>query len=155
MCRHTYTHSHFDSHRDTQVRYPDQTSILHYMRCVADRHGLSDHLRYNSAVKSAVFNDANGTWTMTITRDQLINAETVVWAVGQLHRPSIPSISGARTFEGRAFHSARWDHTADLTGNIAVVGTGSSAAQMVPELARTAASVIVYQHYSMDPAQAR
>ncbi|BAD60596.1 putative monooxygenase (plasmid) [Nocardia farcinica IFM 10152] len=135
----------FDPHRDAQVRYPDQASILAYMRAVADRNGLREHLRSSTSVKSAVYNDADGSWTLTTERGQHLHTEAVVWAVGQLHRPAVPQIPDAHTFGGRAFHSARWDHTVDPTGHIAVVGTGSSAAQMVPELARTAASVTVYQ----------
>ncbi|WP_280470638.1 flavin-containing monooxygenase [Nocardia farcinica] len=135
----------FDPHRDPEVRYPDQAAILAYMRQVADRAGLRPHLRSHTEVRAADYNDADGTWTLTTTTGKLIHSEAVVWAVGQLHRPSIPAIAGAHRFRGRAFHSARWDHSADLTGAVAVVGTGSSAAQMVPELARTATSVTVYQ----------
>ncbi|MFE3618139.1 flavin-containing monooxygenase, partial [Streptomyces anulatus] len=84
-------------------------------------------------------------WTLSTNTGDLIHTDAVVWALGQLHRPAIPQLRGAELFGGRAFHSARWDHTADLSGQIAVVGTGSSAAQMIPELARTAAGVTVYQ----------
>ncbi|MFC9965669.1 flavin-containing monooxygenase [Nocardia ignorata] len=135
----------FDPYRDARVRYPDQQAILAYMREVTDRHGLRSHLRCNTAVVAADYSDTDRTWTLTTTTGELIRTDAVVWALGQLHRPAIPQFRGAETFGGRAFHSARWDHTADLSGQIAVVGTGSSAAQMIPELARTAAGVTVYQ----------
>ncbi|HWO66485.1 MAG TPA: NAD(P)/FAD-dependent oxidoreductase [Umezawaea sp.] len=135
----------FDPYRDAEVRFPDQASILEYMRAVVERNGLRDHLRRNTSVASATYGDADGTWTLTTTDGRLLRAAAVVWAVGQLHRPAVPAVPGAETFAGPAFHSARWDHGADLTGHVAVVGTGSSAAQMVPELARTAAAVTVYQ----------
>ncbi|MDQ2589046.1 flavin-containing monooxygenase [Saccharothrix yanglingensis] len=135
----------FDPYRDAEVRFPDQGSILGYMRAVADRNGLRRHLRSNTSVTSATYVDADGTWTLTTADGQLLHADAVVWAVGQLHRPAVPDLPGAHSFTGRAFHSARWDHDADLTGHVAVVGTGSSAAQMVPELARTATTVTLYQ----------
>ncbi|MEU4711634.1 NAD(P)/FAD-dependent oxidoreductase [Nocardia salmonicida] len=135
----------FDPYRDAHVRYPGQRAILTYMREVTDRNGLRPHLRCDTAVVAADYSDTDRTWTLTTTTGELIRTGAVVWALGQLHRPAIPRFQGAETFGGRAFHSARWDHTADLSGQIAVVGTGSSAAQMIPELARTAAGVTVYQ----------
>lgn len=135
----------FDPHRDARVRYPRQPEILAYMQNVADRHGLREHLRTTTAVTAADYDDSTGTWTLTTTNSEHLSARAVIWAVGQLHRPATPSILGLSTFGGRAFHSARWDHTADLTGHLAVIGTGSSGTQIVPELARTAASVTVYQ----------
>ncbi|MFC9964423.1 flavin-containing monooxygenase [Nocardia ignorata] len=135
----------FDPYRDARVRYPHQQSILTYMREVTDRNGLRPHLRCNTTVVAADYSDTDRTWTLTTSSGELIRTHAVVWALGQLHRPAIPRMRGAETFAGPAFHSARWDHTADLSGQIAVVGTGSSAAQMIPELARTAAGVTVYQ----------
>ncbi|MFD4352583.1 flavin-containing monooxygenase [Nocardia sp. NPDC058518] len=135
----------FDPYRDVRVRYPDQQAILTYMREVADRNGLREHLRCNASVVSAHYSDTDRTWTLCTGTGDLIRTDAVVWALGQLHRPAIPQLRGTEIFGGRAFHSARWDHTADLSGQVAVVGTGSSAAQMIPELARTAAGVTVYQ----------
>lgn len=135
----------FDPYRGIDIRYPGQADILDYMRQVTDHHDLRTHLRCGTTVVGADFDSATSTWTLTTTAGHKIRARSVVWAVGQLHRPAYPTLPGAHSFRGRAFHSARWDHDADLTGHIAVIGTGSSAAQMVPELARTAASVTVYQ----------
>ncbi|NKX91236.1 flavin-containing monooxygenase [Nocardia coubleae] len=135
----------FDPYRDARVRYPDQQSILTYMREVTDRNDLRPHLRCNTTVVAADYSDTDRTWTLTTSSGELIRTHAVVWALGQLHRPAIPRMPGAETFAGPAFHSARWDHTVDLSGQIAVVGTGSSAAQMIPELARVAAGVTVYQ----------
>ena len=75
-----------------------------------------------------------------------IQANAVVSAVGQLNRPALPDIAGRDDFAGPSWHSARWDHGVDLTGKrVAVVGTGASAIQFVPEIAKTAAHVDVYQ----------
>lgn len=135
----------FDRWRDRLLRFPDQATILEYMRSVADRNGLRERLHVGTAVRAAHYDDATGTWTVTDTRGARIETEAVVWAVGQLHLPAVPDIAGADEFGGRLLHTARWDRTVDLSGHIAVVGTGSSAAQLVPRLARTAASVTVYQ----------
>ncbi|MGW5569761.1 flavin-containing monooxygenase [Nocardia thailandica] len=135
----------FDPYRDPAVRYPGQPAILDYMREVTDRTGLREHLLTDTAVVAADYRDRDGRWTLTTATGALIDTAAVVWAVGQLHRPQIPQIPGSESFTGRAFHSAQWDHSADLSGQVAVVGTGSSAAQMIPELARTAAGVTVYQ----------
>jgi cation diffusion facilitator CzcD-associated flavoprotein CzcO len=135
----------FDPYRDARVRYPGQRAILTYMREATDRNGLRSHLRCNVSVVSADYSDTDRTWALSTATGETIYSDAVVWAVGQLHRPSIPRLRGTATFGGLAFHSARWDHTADLSGQIAVVGTGSSAAQMIPELTRVAAGVTVYQ----------
>ncbi|WP_084497067.1 flavin-containing monooxygenase [Nocardia amamiensis] len=135
----------FDPYRDPRIRYPGQPDILAYMQTVAERQGLREHLRTTTAVTAADYDDAAGVWTLTTADGARLRAGAVIWAVGQLHRPAMPSIPGLDAFGGRAFHSARWNHNVDLTGHIAVIGTGSSGTQIVPELARTAASVTVYQ----------
>ncbi|MFC9898106.1 flavin-containing monooxygenase [Nocardia sp. NPDC127579] len=137
----------FDPFRDTRVRYPSQTDILAYLRRVVDDHDLRRHLRTNAAVSAARFDDSTGLWTLT-TPGGPVQAKSVVWGIGQLHRPRVPEFAGAADFTGRAFHSAdreQWTRRDGLDGDIAVVGTGSSATQMLPELARTARSVTVYQ----------
>ncbi|MEV6657270.1 hypothetical protein [Nocardia fluminea] len=96
------------------------------MREVTDRNGLRPHLRCGIAVVAAGYSDTDRTWTLSTTTGELIRTGAVVWALGQLHRPAIPRLRGTQTFGWPAFHSARWEHTADLSGQIAVVGTGSS-----------------------------
>ncbi|WP_433635560.1 flavin-containing monooxygenase [Nocardia sp. CA-120079] len=136
----------FDPYQDPTIRYPGQRETLNYLRDVADRHGLRPHLRLNTAVAAATYSDHDGRWTITTRGGESYRADAVVWAVGQLHRPHIPHIPGQDTFRGAAFHSARWDHSVDWAGrDVAVIGTGSSGAQIVPEVARTARSVTVYQ----------
>ncbi|MGY1965550.1 flavin-containing monooxygenase [Nocardia gipuzkoensis] len=142
---HLYSYD-FAPWRDIAVRYPDQRAILSYLRGIADRHGLRPHLRLDTAVAAATYCDDDGRWTITTHRGDTYRADHVVWAVGQLHRPRIPDIPGRSEFGGAAFHSARWDHSVEWAErDVAVIGTGSSGAQIVPELARTAAQVTVYQ----------
>ncbi|WP_209887371.1 flavin-containing monooxygenase [Nocardia goodfellowii] len=137
----------FDQFRDARVRYPSQAAILDYMRQVVRDHDLERHLYTHAGVSAATFDEVAGRWTLITPRGP-IQAGAVIWAIGQLHRPRIPEFPGTDQFSGRAFHSAdraQWAVPDGMDGDIAVVGTGSSAAQMLPELARTARSVTVYQ----------
>ncbi|MGH3408022.1 MAG: flavin-containing monooxygenase, partial [Streptosporangiaceae bacterium] len=127
-------------------RFPPQTEILDYLRALADEHGLRPHLRLNTGVEAAEFDERQARWSVTLDNGETLRATAVVSAVGQLNRPALPDIPGRADFAGPAWHSARWDHDVDLAGRrVAVVGTGASAIQFVPEIARTAARVDVYQ----------
>ncbi|MEV0297047.1 NAD(P)/FAD-dependent oxidoreductase [Nocardia sp. NPDC050710] len=142
---HWYSFS-FAPYRDPVVRYPDQSAILAYLQQVVDTFELRPHLRLSTTIVEASYLDSSGTWRLSTAAGEQITAETVVFAVGMLHRPQIPAITGLDSFRGRAFHSARWDHSAELTGrDVAVIGTGASAAQIVPQIAATARRVMVYQ----------
>ncbi|WP_234391052.1 flavin-containing monooxygenase [Nocardia suismassiliense] len=142
---HLYSFS-FAPYRDRRIRYPGQREILAYLHSVVDEHDLEPHLRLNTALSDATYLDTEGRWWLTTTTGHTIVAEVVIVAVGQLHRPHIPDIPGRDKFTGPWFHSARWDHTQDLHGrDIAVIGTGSSAAQLLPYLAATAQTVRVFQ----------
>ncbi|MCP2279138.1 flavin-containing monooxygenase [Nocardia amikacinitolerans] len=133
-------------YRDRRVRYPGQREILAYLRRVADEHGLTRHLRLGVAITEATYLDDAGPWRLGTACGHYSVAEVVVFAVGQLHRPNIPDLPGRADFTGRAFHSAEWDHGVDLRDRaVAVIGTGSSAAQMLPDLAATARRVFVFQ----------
>ncbi len=127
-------------------RFPPQPEILAYLHALADEHGLGPHLRLRTGVEAAEFDERHARWNVTLDNGETLRATAVVSAVGQLNRPALPDIPGRADFAGPAWHSARWDHDVDLTGRrVAVVGTGASAIQFVPEVARTAARVDVYQ----------
>jgi cation diffusion facilitator CzcD-associated flavoprotein CzcO len=127
-------------------RFPPQPEILRYLHGLADQHGLGPHLRLRTGVTSAEFDEGRGEWLLTFDNGDKQRARAVVSAVGQLNRPRLPDIPGRADFAGPAWHSARWDHDVDLAGRrVAVIGTGASAIQFVPEIARTAGQVDVYQ----------
>ena len=127
-------------------RYPPQPEILAYLHGLAAEHGLGLHLRFGAGVASAEFDERRARWNLTLDDGETLRATAVVSAVGQLNRPALPDIPGRADFSGPAWHSARWDHDVDLTGRrVAVIGTGASAIQFVPEIARTAARVDIYQ----------
>jgi cation diffusion facilitator CzcD-associated flavoprotein CzcO len=97
-------------------------------------------------VAAAQWDEPGAAWTLTLDSGETIRAAAVVSAVGQLTRPAWPDIAGRGDFAGPSWHSARWDHGTDLTGRrVAVIGTGASAIQFVPEIAKVAGHVDVYQ----------
>jgi cation diffusion facilitator CzcD-associated flavoprotein CzcO len=127
-------------------RYPAQQEILGYLRDIVRERGLNDRIRLRSGVASAVFDEQASSWSLTLEDGSTIQAKALVSAVGQLNRPALPDIAGRDDFAGPSWHSARWDHSVDLTGKrVAVIGTGASAIQFLPEIAKVAAHVDVYQ----------
>jgi len=131
---------------DWSRRYAPQEDILHYLEGVVDRFGLRPHLRLGVEAVAADFDASSGRWTLATDDGSEHEFDVLVTACGQLCRPATPETEGADEFEGPAFHSAEWDHSVDLEGQrVAVIGTGASAIQFVPEVAKLAAHVDIYQ----------
>jgi len=127
-------------------RYSKQPEILAYLRASAEREGLTDLVVTGAAVTSCVLQDDGCTWSVATAGGTTYEADLVVSAVGQLSNPVIPSLRGADTFAGPAFHSAQWRHDLDLTGRkVAVIGTGASAIQFVPGIVDRVAELTVFQ----------
>src|SRR6202011_257934 len=125
-----------------------------YFEGVMHRHGIADHVRFSTEVLSAEWNDATSTWSVRIRTaagggektDETLTARAVISAVGQLNRPFIPDISGAATFEGPAFHTARWDHDVDLAGkDVVLLGAGASGFQVAPAIADKVRNLTIFQ----------
>ncbi|GAA4161500.1 NAD(P)/FAD-dependent oxidoreductase [Gryllotalpicola daejeonensis] len=129
---------------DWSRRFAPGAEILEYLRATARDEGLEPHLRLGEPLTGARWDDENGCWCLTTPRGEY-RARALVMAAGRLSEPRIPAIPGLETFTGPAFHSARWDHS-PLDGlHVGIVGTGASAVQLLPEVARRAASVTVFQ----------
>jgi len=127
-------------------RFPPRAEILAYLQTLAEERGLGPYLRLGSGVTAAEFDEPSGAWNLTLDTGERLQASAVVSAVGQLTRPAFPDIPGRDEFAGPSWHSARWDHNVSLAGKqVAVIGTGASAIQFVPEVAKTAAHLDVYQ----------
>jgi cation diffusion facilitator CzcD-associated flavoprotein CzcO len=127
-------------------RYPGRAEILAYLHALIEEHGLGPHLRFGRGVAAAEFDEGAAIWNLAIEGGGTLQAAAVVSAVGQLGRPAMPDLPGREKFAGPSWHSARWDHGTSLTGQrVAVIGTGASAVQFVPAIARHAAQVDVYQ----------
>ncbi len=142
---HLYSFSFAPGHKWSR-RYAPQPEILEYMEEITDRFGMRPHLRLNTEVTAAAFDAETGKWTVALDGGKSREFDILVTACGQLTRPQVPRVEGIEDFEGTVFHSAEWDHTHDLAGRkVAVIGTGASAIQFVPEIAEDAAEVAVYQ----------
>ncbi len=142
---HLYSYS-FAQRRDWARLCPTQADILTYLRGVARDFGVDQLVRTDTRVTACRFSDAECLWRVETEDGETLEAEAVVIATGQLHQPTQPSIPGAEQFEGHTFHSARWDHEYPLEGKrVAVVGTGASAVQFVPEIAKEVGKLTVFQ----------
>lgn len=119
--------------------------IQAYLRDVAARERLGAKLRLRTPMLGAAWDAETSVWRIDTGSEELL-ARSLVLACGRLTEPFVPTIPGLESFAGPLFHSARYDHDVDLTGKrVAVVGTGASAVQLVPELARRAAHVTLFQ----------
>ena len=146
---HMYSYS-FEANHAFPNYYSPQPVLRDYLQGVAARHGLREHIRFETTVETAVYDEASGHWRVTVkTKDggrETLEVNAVISAVGQLNQPRYPDIEGLETFDGPSFHSARWRHDVDLAGKtVAVIGTGASAFQFVPEIAPKVAALTVFQ----------
>ncbi|MFI5776606.1 flavin-containing monooxygenase [Nocardia sp. NPDC051570] len=126
--------------------YSGSAEILRYIDTMVGEFGLRPSIRFGHTVTGLVFDETTGLWDISFTEKPNVKARSVVMASGPLANPGFPAISGLDDFGGHRIHSARWDHDYDFTGKtVAVIGTGASAVQIIPELARKARSVKVFQ----------
>ena len=142
---HLYSLSFAPKH-DWSRMYPSQPEIFGYMRSVADSYGLRGKIRFGAKMQRAVWDEARAVWTICTEDGRVFEARALVCGMGGLHVPLIPDIPGAGSFAGPSFHSAAWRHDIDLAGKrVAVIGTGASAIQFVPQIAPAAAHLDLYQ----------
>ena len=127
-------------------RYSPREDIQRYAHEVAERFDVLRHVRFGQEVTRATFDDASGRWRVETAAGDTFEADVLITACGQLQRAAIPDIPGMDRFEGPMFHSAHWDHSADLAGKrVAVIGTGASAIQFVPALAPEVRRMTIFQ----------
>ncbi len=142
---HLYSFS-FAPNPEWSQRYSGQAEILAYIQRTADAHGITPLVRFGSNVTRAVYDAASRVWQVTTAAGDEFTFDIFVPAVGQLSRPSIPDFPGRADFAGASFHSAQWRHDIDLRGKrVAVVGCAASAVQFIPEVAKLAGHVDVFQ----------
>ena len=145
---HTYSYSFRP--QDWPQHFSPQPVLRQYFSDTADEHNLRQHIRFETEVVEARFDESTHLWTATVTTPDgstdTITANAVISAVGQLNRPSMPALDGIDDYQGITFHSARWEHEHDFAGKrIGVIGTGGSAFQFVPILAEEADNVTIFQ----------
>lgn len=136
---------------DWPNKWSHQPIIKAYLEHCADRYHLRPHLRFGTTVTALRWDEEAGAWDLDVNGGAAGGGETerfdiVVSATGQLSRPRWPDIDGLDTFDGPVFHSAEWDHSVDLAGKrVASIGNGASAVQYVPQVAKEAAQVTIFQ----------
>ena len=142
---HLYSFS-FDLNPDWSRKFSPQTEILAYLEGVAERYGLTPHLRFDTRVVRAEWDEERSTWLLTTDDGTTHEAQVLVAATGQLRLPRYPELPGRDDFRGAQFHSAEWDHDHRLVGErVAVIGTGASAIQFVPEIVDRVERLSVFQ----------
>lgn len=142
---HLYSFS-FEPKADWSHRFARQAEILDYLRQCARKYDIERHIRFGTEVACAEFDASTGSWSVRTRAGELLRCRTLITATGQLSRPVEPDLPGLDQFKGVSFHSARWRHDCELEGKqIAVVGTGASTIQFLPEVARIAGHVTVFQ----------
>lgn len=126
-------------------RFSRQPEIWRYLQRCAGRFGVLPHIRFHHEMRGASWDESERRWRIDTSQGPL-TARLLVLASGPLSVPVVPDLPGVERFEGRAFHSAQWDHAFDLTGRgVAVIGTGASAAQFVPEIQKQVAALYLFQ----------
>jgi cation diffusion facilitator CzcD-associated flavoprotein CzcO len=142
---HLYSLS-FAPKADWSRRFAPQAEIHQYLRDVARDFAVLPHIRFDTEVLTAAFDETAGRWRLTLAGGAEHEADVLITATGQLSRPSTPDVPGLDSFQGALFHSANWDHGHDFRDErVAVLGTGASAIQFVPEIAPQVARLTVFQ----------
>ena len=142
---HLYSYSFAQRRHWTRICSP-RDEILDYLRSVARDFGVDRLVVPNAEVARCTWDERALRWTVACADGRTWEADAVVVATGQLHRPAHPRVEGLESFGGHSFHSAQWDHGYDLRGKrVAVIGTGASAVQFVPEIAREVRRLVVFQ----------
>jgi cation diffusion facilitator CzcD-associated flavoprotein CzcO len=142
---HLYSFS-FAPHPDWSRSFSGQPEIQAYLERCADRFGVRPHIRFGSELADARWDGDDARWHVTTTAGTAFRARFLISATGALSDPAVPDLPGLERFGGTTFHSARWDHGHDLVGeSVAVIGTGASAIQFVPQIQPRAGRLYVFQ----------
>jgi cation diffusion facilitator CzcD-associated flavoprotein CzcO len=140
---HMYSYS-FSPNPEWARRFAPGEEIRQYFDTVARSYGIAEQVRYNEAVTQCHYSD--GRWQIATSKGAQITADFVICATGILHHPAYPDIPGLQDFAGACFHTARWDDSVPLSGKrVGIIGTGSTACQIIPELQQQVAQLTVFQ----------
>ncbi|MBX3028198.1 NAD(P)/FAD-dependent oxidoreductase [bacterium] len=149
VANHFYSYSFAPNH-DWPEFFSQRDELRQYFEDCARDFGVRERIRFATEVVAARWDDAAAGWAVRLRardgREEVVRANALISAVGQLNRPRLPDIPGRDAFAGPAFHSARWQHQHDLRGRrVAVIGTGASAFQLAPEVAKIADRLLIFQ----------
>lgn len=142
---HVYSFS-FEMNPNWTRSFSESAEIQSYLIHCADKYGVRSHIRFGTEIVEAAFDAEAGVWRLATDGGETVTARVVISGVGGLVDPAYPDIPGIEDFAGELFHTARWNHDADLAGkDVAVIGTGASAVQVVPAIAPEVGSLSVFQ----------
>ncbi|HVM52105.1 MAG TPA: NAD(P)/FAD-dependent oxidoreductase [Acidimicrobiales bacterium] len=128
------------------MKFASGFEILEYCQQMADRFGFYDRALFHTTVERTVWDEATKRWTVHTNRGDAMRTRFVILANGILTTPKLARIAGMERFEGEAFHTSRWNYDVDLAGKrVGIIGTGATAVQVVPELAKVAGELYVFQ----------
>ncbi|MFZ5697111.1 MAG: flavin-containing monooxygenase [Pseudomonadota bacterium] len=141
----TYSYS-FEQNPNWSRVFAPGSELQNYTERVASKYGIYPHIRFKTSVSRAVFDEDKHFWRVTIDDGKEITARQLISATGGLISPKMPDIEGVGDFQGKIIHTGHWDSKINLKGKrIAVIGTGATAVQMIPEIAPLAKRLDVYQ----------
>lgn len=145
VASHLYSFS-FELYPDWSRMYASQPEIHAYLERCVEKYGLEPRLRLSTAIRELRYDEKDSRWHLRDGSGRCYSAQFVVSGVGALSTPALPDIKGIGTFTGKTFHSQQWDHDYDLRGKrVAVIGTGASAIQFVPQIQPQVARLDLYQ----------
>jgi cyclohexanone monooxygenase len=128
------------------MKFASGFEILEYCQTMAERFGFYEHCLFHTTVEETAWDELSGRWIVRTDRGDEMRARFVILANGILTTPKLARIEGMRTFKGEAFHTSRWDYDVDLKGKtVGIIGTGATAVQAIPELAKIVGELYVFQ----------
>ena len=128
-------------------RFSPQPETLRYLNFVVDKFDLRKYMQFNCRIESMHFDEASDTWRLKLSDGRSLTTRVVITGIGPLSMPTLPRIPGMEKFKGISFHTSEWPHEPlDLTGKrVGIIGTGATAIQIIPEVAKQAAHLTVFQ----------
>jgi cation diffusion facilitator CzcD-associated flavoprotein CzcO len=143
----TTTYSYFFEPNPNWSRlFTPGPELKQYADDVADKYDVRRHIRYNTSVEGARWDEDAQVWRIALAEGETLTARYLLTATGFLSQPKVPDIPGIADFDGKVIHTTEWEDDFDPAGHrIAVIGTGATAVQLIPQLAKTAADLTVYQ----------
>ncbi|WP_281848289.1 NAD(P)/FAD-dependent oxidoreductase [Dyella sp. GSA-30] len=127
-------------------RYTDQSDMSAYLNAIVDRHHLREHIQFNTAIVSAIFDEETAEWAVETANGVVFHSRYLVTAIGVLSKRNIPEFKGTETFKGLQVHTGAWPEGLSLAGKrVGIIGTGSTGVQFIPAAAREAAHLTVFQ----------
>ena len=128
------------------MKFASGFEILEHCQRMAEKFGFYDHCLFHTTVEATTWDEESGRWIVETDRGDKMRARFVILANGILTTPKLARIQGMETFKGESFHTSRWDYNIDLSGKrVGIIGTGATAVQAIPELAKVVGDLYVFQ----------